>query len=157
MAEPIEVCLEQRQGGFRLVNAMPKPGVKNQACIDMLVEETPVELKGIGNRYSMVRAAMLNQCGRLGLTDRRDRGGLCIDLRVVPRSRAQVLGRKWCDIGAHVVRGPVADAGAHGNCLEAVGMGGEKCGDVTALRPAIPTASRQFPWAPASATGPRTT
>src|SRR5258708_37911556 len=73
MAEPIEVCLEQRQGGFRLVNAMPKPGVKNQACIDMLVNEASVKLKGIRNRYSMVGTAMLNQGGRLRLTDRRDR------------------------------------------------------------------------------------
>ena len=65
MAEPVEVRLYERQRRFRLIDAMAKSGVENQPRIDVLVEQSSVELEGVGNRDAMIRAAVLNQCGSL--------------------------------------------------------------------------------------------
>src|SRR5207302_238621 len=115
------------------------------------VTESVVYAAGIGTRPRGVSWApwpephpvrrIPGPIGRAVLDERRclrpldvgDRRRFRVDRRIVPGCRLQILTRERVDVGVHVVRHPVRDAGADGNRLEASGVvRREKRGNVAA-------------------------
>src|SRR5262252_10445845 len=140
LVEPFEVVVHRRAVALRLrrpVADAAKAVVNDQLRRYVVVEQTAIELERVRQRHTLIGGAVLNERRRLRLLDVGNRRRLRVHLRIRPRRAFQILAGERRDVGVHVIGGPVGDAGADRDRLEARRVvRGEERRDVAALAPA---------------------